>query len=259
MNYERIYSELILRAKRRSILKNYYAENHHIIPKSMGGTNDSWNLIKLFPEEHLVAHLLLVKIYYNHEGLLHAAFRMSNYGKLTNKEYGWLKEKYSKVVSERFSGVEPWNKGKEWSDEIKKKISVAQKKREYKMSDLQKQKQSDNWKGNNNPMKINGGHSHETKNLMSKKYKGIPLAERCSEQGTKNIIEAAKKQKGLKNPNARKIIVIDSDGNEYDYSGKFESVYEDFGVFKETLQRCFKTGKPVSKGKFKGWFAKRID
>lgn len=32
---------------------------HHIIPKSMGGNNDSDNLVYLTPREHYIAHLLL--------------------------------------------------------------------------------------------------------------------------------------------------------------------------------------------------------
>lgn len=259
MNYKLHYDLLIEKARNRSILKTEYKEVHHILPRCMGGTDDKENLISLFPEEHLVAHLLLSKIYPEHEGLLYGAFKMSNYRKLTNKKYGWLKKKHANVVSRRFSGAIPWNKNKKWSDEIKDKISIAQKKRGYKMSEKQRMRQSENLKGENNPMRISGGHSDETKRKLSDMYKGRSLADRCGKDGANNIIEAAKKQKGTNNPNSKTIIVIDPDGNEYDYSGKFEKVYVDFGVFKETLQRCFKTGKPVSKGKFKDWFAKRLD
>lgn len=39
----------------------YYTEKHHIIPKSLGGTNDSENLVLLTGREHYVAHWLLTK------------------------------------------------------------------------------------------------------------------------------------------------------------------------------------------------------
>ena len=36
-----------------------YCEKHHIIPKSLGGTDDEWNLIYLTAGEHLYAHYWL--------------------------------------------------------------------------------------------------------------------------------------------------------------------------------------------------------
>ena len=38
-------------------------ERHHIIPKSCGGCNRKWNLVKLTPEEHIECHRLLTLIY----------------------------------------------------------------------------------------------------------------------------------------------------------------------------------------------------
>ena len=38
-------------------------EIHHVIPKSMGGSDDIDNLIKLTPREHYLAHLMLHKAY----------------------------------------------------------------------------------------------------------------------------------------------------------------------------------------------------
>lgn len=39
-----------------------YVEKHHIIPKSIGGTNNSENLVWLTASEHLEVHLLLVNM-----------------------------------------------------------------------------------------------------------------------------------------------------------------------------------------------------
>ncbi|XAO17074.1 homing endonuclease [Escherichia phage FL23] len=60
MNYEKIYNSLIDRARNRALTG--YKERHHIIPKCLGGSNDASNLVDLTPEEHYVAHQLLVKI-----------------------------------------------------------------------------------------------------------------------------------------------------------------------------------------------------
>ena len=38
-----------------------YLETHHILPKSMGGSNSNINLVKLTPREHYIVHLCLTK------------------------------------------------------------------------------------------------------------------------------------------------------------------------------------------------------
>jgi len=50
-------------SSRQSIVlgKQEKGEVHHIIPRSLGGTNDKSNLVKLTTREHFVCHLLLVR------------------------------------------------------------------------------------------------------------------------------------------------------------------------------------------------------
>lgn len=62
MNYEKIYESLILKAKNRDYMELEYFERHHILPKSLGGSNDESNIVKLSFREHYLAHWLLVKI-----------------------------------------------------------------------------------------------------------------------------------------------------------------------------------------------------
>jgi hypothetical protein len=51
------------RNKRRSTHRNYiYYEEHHIIPKSLQGTNFSDNLVLLTAREHFLCHYLLCKM-----------------------------------------------------------------------------------------------------------------------------------------------------------------------------------------------------
>ena len=61
MNYQAIYSNLIKHAQ--SSVINGYVEKHHILPKSMGGTNNESNIVKLTARQHFIAHWLLFKIY----------------------------------------------------------------------------------------------------------------------------------------------------------------------------------------------------
>lgn len=101
MDYHAIYSRLIIRGKNR-ILEGY-TEVHHIIPKCMGGTNTLSNLVKLTPEEHYVAHQLLVKIFPDNRQLVYAA-QMMIVNRPNNKMYGWLKRRYQAVRSEQSTG-----------------------------------------------------------------------------------------------------------------------------------------------------------
>lgn len=59
--YLQIYNNIIDRAKSRGKI-DVYTEKHHIIPRSLGGTNDLDNLVHLTGREHFIAHRLLVKI-----------------------------------------------------------------------------------------------------------------------------------------------------------------------------------------------------
>ena len=52
MNYQRIYDQIINRAKERTL--EGYKEKHHIIPKCMGGSNEKQNLIELTAKEHFI-------------------------------------------------------------------------------------------------------------------------------------------------------------------------------------------------------------
>jgi hypothetical protein len=61
MNYQRAYDRIIERAKRRSL--DCYFETHHIVPRSLGGSDDPRNLVDLTYREHFLVHWLLTKIY----------------------------------------------------------------------------------------------------------------------------------------------------------------------------------------------------
>lgn len=67
MDYQKHYTLLINSRKKLTRKKgdgNYY-ESHHIIMKSMGGTDDQENLILLTAREHFLAHWLLWRIHRN--------------------------------------------------------------------------------------------------------------------------------------------------------------------------------------------------
>ena len=80
MDYHRIYREFIADRKTRESALIGYSESHHISPRCVGGTDRPDNLVRLTPEDHFFAHLLLAKI---HGGRLwYALAAMAN---LTNE------------------------------------------------------------------------------------------------------------------------------------------------------------------------------
>ena len=63
--YWNLMRKAIARSKNRSSVKALtYKEEHHIIPKCAGGTNDKWNRIYLSVREHMLAHKLLKRAGY---------------------------------------------------------------------------------------------------------------------------------------------------------------------------------------------------
>jgi hypothetical protein len=60
--YTRIYYRIISNAQSRTLPDGIYVEKHHIIPKSLNGTNLKNNLVKLTAREHFICHRLLTKM-----------------------------------------------------------------------------------------------------------------------------------------------------------------------------------------------------
>lgn len=78
--YTKWYFKLIENAKNRSNVE-IYMEKHHIIPKSLGGT-DYENIVLLTAKEHFVAHHLLTKMVENKndKGKMWSAFFLMHVG-----------------------------------------------------------------------------------------------------------------------------------------------------------------------------------
>ncbi len=93
MNYSKIYNRLIESAQTRFGPVASYTEVHHIVPRCIGGDDNASNLVVLTPEEHYVAHLLLMKMHPDNAKLVYAAFMMTVGKHRNNKLYGWLKRK----------------------------------------------------------------------------------------------------------------------------------------------------------------------
>ena len=60
--YTNWYHAIIERAENRVLPDDLYTENHHVIPKSLGGTDLKENIAKLTAREHFICHWLLTKM-----------------------------------------------------------------------------------------------------------------------------------------------------------------------------------------------------
>ncbi len=84
------YNRFIDSLKNQDIIGDY--EVHHIVPRSLGGTDAPENLIKLTLRQHYIAHWMLWKA---HKGVMAQAFFMMNhdskYKRIGSKGYAKLR------------------------------------------------------------------------------------------------------------------------------------------------------------------------
>lgn len=106
MDYRKIHNAIINRALCRQDM-NGYTEKHHVIPKSMGGSNDKYNLVVLTAREHYIIHWLLFKIYKNKE-MAFAWHRMThgrkNIKRYTSHSFAYANRARAIYMSELFTG-----------------------------------------------------------------------------------------------------------------------------------------------------------
>lgn len=94
LNYQKIYDQFIADRRINQPSETEYVEVHHILPRHVGGSDEPENLIRLRPEDHFFAHLLLAKI---HGGRLWVPVVLWCGGdkgnwraKKSRNNYGWL-------------------------------------------------------------------------------------------------------------------------------------------------------------------------
>ena len=168
MNYQQIYNNLIDRAARR--ISEGYVEKHHIVPRCLGGTDAKENIVNLYPEEHFLAHQLLVKLYPTNVHLANAAMIMTIHNtktRMNNKLFGWLRKRASQTAT-----------GIPKSEETKAKMRKP--KSESHRANISKAQRAN---GGNGPAK----HSEESKNKTRVTMKLRPRANKvcpyCNKEG----------------------------------------------------------------------------
>ena len=145
MNYQRIYNNIIENRKINPLSLNEYGEIHHIIPKSLGGSDELLNLIRLTAREHYICHLLLSEMYEKESFewyKMNHAFQMMNLNGykqnryINSRIYELKRIDFRKTMSWAQSGNKNSQYGKKRSDETKEKIRMSINKRLGKNNNL---------------------------------------------------------------------------------------------------------------------------
>jgi len=122
MNYKNVYSKFVVyfqttNARQRLAKRNknderlqmseIYTEIHHIMPKKLGGDDNSSNLVVLLPEEHIFIHKLRFKAFNSRVDMLAVRFCLNGYSgkgriddslrlsKSVLSGYAWLRQNSS--------------------------------------------------------------------------------------------------------------------------------------------------------------------
>jgi hypothetical protein len=125
VNYQRIYGEIIERARCRT-KPACYCERHHVIPKSMGGNDAAANLVWLTAREHYIAHWLLFKAHRT-QAMAFAWYRMThgrNLGRYVSHTYAYAQAARAAATSSLF-------KGARLTEEHRQKLQAAKRGKTY--------------------------------------------------------------------------------------------------------------------------------
>lgn len=161
--YTRHYNKLIesRQSLNRTFKRNCGFEKHHIVPKSLGGSNEAENIIVLTPREHCFAHKLLTRMYEGEaKGKMYFAlialssFRNDRRSSITSREYDKLRlAHYAALKDPHYRKMRSEMTAKQWTPERRarqserlKKQWAEGKRRETFSSNAYKQKKSEQMK-----------------------------------------------------------------------------------------------------------------
>ncbi len=231
-DYRIHYLEIIEYAKSQSRKKGQgeYLEDHHIIPDSMGGSDEPYNMVLLTPEEHFKCHILLP--YFtegqDRESMIYAWNGMSNWNResIDYEEYSDLREAHSKQMSGSGNPKFGGNKGED-NPMFRKTHTKASK-------ELMSEKRS----GGSSWCK---GLTKETSESLQKLSNSLSIATKGKPRSQKHKDAVSKAVSGSGNPRALKInIYNDEDILMYECYGNFEKICKENGLPVSTFHRSWK-------------------
>jgi len=219
MNYIKVHNQIIANRRANPLSTDVYGENHHIIPSSLGGSNDKSNIVRLTAKEHYIIHHLLWK-HHRCSKTAHAFHNMlrssdNQNRKFTARQHDIAKSAHSEAMKKTMKGEGNHFYGRKHSEETKEKI---------------RQK------------KLGNKLSKETKEKMSKTRKGVPKSsEHKRKIGRKGLIM-------LKNFDTNEVIRISKlDAANYD-----SSVWKNPSTIQKRIQ-CEHCGIESNRGNINRW------
>jgi hypothetical protein len=204
MNYQRIYDQIIDRARDREL--DCYREKHHVTPKCLGGSDSKSNLVELTAREHFICHWLLSRLYPEEPKLSYAFWMMStskrpNRYRPSSRTYEEAKQLQSTLRSLQLLGhitseetrkkISKSNRGKKRTEEERKKMSDAQK---GKIGTWNGRTHSEESKQKMREKKLGNKASDETKKRMSESRKGQTRTEEQKKKYSKAMKGIPKKK-----------------------------------------------------------------
>lgn len=181
MDYKKHYEYLIAKRGLQTKPSTGYYERHHIVPKSMGGSNDPSNLVYLTAREHFIAHWLLWKIYNNKETAF--AFKSMT---MSRKDSG------SRFITSKGFSIAREAAAKYMSEHNPMKKSEVSSKFKGDKNPMRRPEVAAKFKGDKNPMK-RAEVSAKVSGKKCGKFKGTVIAESLDGkviiemEGTKDI------------------------------------------------------------------------
>lgn len=119
--YTKWYYSIVDCAKNR--VNSGYTERHHIIPRSLGGSNQKSNIVRLTGREHFICHWLLTKMTCDNarQKMIYALRRMEHISpdhqdgrystKLTGRVFDSIRKEWAKIHSNVMKGRTSPTKG----------------------------------------------------------------------------------------------------------------------------------------------------
>lgn len=172
-----------------------YGEHHHITPRSLGGTDEDENIVKLTAREHFICHWLLVKIYkkgsIERKKMLCAFWKMKQSPTKSQKRY--LNSRAYEKLKIEFSNTMKYFQSNEKNSQFGKKWFTN-----YETGESHSflEKPNDKWlegrnlfNGKTSKLKFKVKLSQKTKTNVSQKFISLTLTDKIkqTEFETKNM------------------------------------------------------------------------
>jgi len=136
------YYSIIEKTKNRILNNDEYYEKHHVIPKSLNGSDEDDNIVKLTAREHFICHLLLIKFTEKpyHFKMVYAANLMASASRDYQDRYTPSSRIYS-LIRKEWANAHSLNlTGRKLSEEHKIKIGLASKGRKNSEETIEKRR-----------------------------------------------------------------------------------------------------------------------